>query len=139
MSAKESKAIVHRLHEEVFRKGNLGLVDELVAADFVLHGPDGDQGRDEHFKQAVPAFRAAFPDLTFTFAEHIAEGDTVATRFTMHGTHKGPFMDIPATGKEISITGMVFERVENGKVVEGWVNRDRLGMLRQLGVVPEPA
>lgn len=134
----QSKAVVRRLHEEVFVKGDVNAVDEIVAEDFVLHEPDGDHGREEHFKGMVPAFRAAFPDLQFTFEDMIAEGDTVATRFTMHGTHEGEFMGIPPTGKEVRVSGMVFERVEDGKVQEGWVQRDNLGMMQQLGVIPHP-
>jgi steroid delta-isomerase-like uncharacterized protein len=140
MSTERSKAIVDRLHKEVFQNGNLDVVDELVSSDYVSHQTDGDLGRKEEFKQHLPMYWAAFPDLEFTFEDTIAQGDTVASRFTITGTHEGKLMGIPPTGKEVRISGMVFERVENGKIVEAWPLRDDLGMLQQLGVVsmPEP-
>lgn len=138
MSTEQSKAIVRRLHEEVFKKSNLDLVDELVTGDYVVHQPDGDQGR-EHFTGVLPAFGAAFPDMKFTFEDLFGERDKVAVRFTMRGTHEGEFMGAPPTGKEVTVTGIVIERVEDGKVAENWVERDNLGLLKQLDLVPEPA
>jgi len=138
MTTEQSKTIVHRLHAEVFIAGRTDTIDELVAADYVAHGPDGDQGREEHFQRALPAFRAAFPDLSYTFEEVMAEDDKVASRFTMQGTHRGKFLDIPPTGKTVTTTGMVLERVTDGKVAESWVERNDLSMIQQLGATLVP-
>ena len=78
----------------------------------------------------------AFPDLHLTIEDLIAEGDKVVWRLNSKGTHKGPFMGIPATGKTASITGIVIFRLENSRIMEGWVNIDTLGLLQQLGVIP---
>ena len=139
MKTEQSKALVRRMHKEIFQQGNLDLVDELIADDYVVHQPDGDQSRDEHFNHVIPAFAAAFPDMEFIFYDTFAEGDKVASRFEMRGTHKGEFMGVPPTGKRVSMSGIVLERVEDGKVAESWVERDNLGLLQQIGVVPEPA
>ncbi|HUU74912.1 MAG TPA: ester cyclase [Methanoregulaceae archaeon] len=140
MSAEEIKAILRREMEEVWNKGNLAVVDELVAKNFVLHdasqptevrGPDG-------LKQYVTAFRTAFPDLHITFEDQVAEGDNVATRITLRGTHKGELAGIPATGREVKITSISIDRLEAGKFVETHISSDTLGLLQQLGVIPPP-
>jgi predicted ester cyclase len=82
--------------------------------------------------------RTAFPDLRFEIEELVAEGDVVAGRLTMSGTHEGPLMGIPPTGRAVRQDHMHFVRFEGGKAVEHWGVRDELGMMRQLGVVPEP-
>jgi len=89
-------------------------------------------------KQFVSMYLTAYPDTHFTIEDQIAEGDTVVTRWTARGTHKGPLMGIPPTGKQVTVTGISIGRVVNGKTVEGWSNYDTLGMMQQLGVVPAP-
>lgn len=142
MSAQENKRVVRRLLEEVMSGGKLGLLDELVAADYVDHDPanppDLPAGR-EGLKQLVSGYRAAFPDVKMTVEDQIAQGDKVVTRWTARGTHKGDLMGISATGKQVTITGIFIDRVAGGKLVESWANWDTLGMLQQLGAVPEPA
>ena len=96
---------------------------------------DGDQGVDGYKSTVEPLF-VAFPDVANTTEEIIAEGDLVATRWSAKGTHLGPFMGIPATGKRRPLTGMTIERVAGGKRVEGWGVPDMLGLLGQLGVGP---
>jgi steroid delta-isomerase-like uncharacterized protein len=81
---------------------------------------------------------AAFPDMHFTVRQQIAEGDKVLTHKTFHGTHRGPFMGIPATGKEVSIDVMDIFTVTDGRMREHWTVSDMLGMLQQLGVAPGP-
>ena len=83
-------------------------------------------------------FRSAFPDFHVTIEDQIAEGDRVATRWTMRGTHEGEFRGISPTGKQITVTGIGIFRFSDGKVVESWDNFDQLGMMRQLGVIPSP-
>jgi steroid delta-isomerase-like uncharacterized protein len=139
-STERSKAVVERLHQEVFVNENMEVVDEVVSPDYVGHHVDRDVGREQEFKQHLPAYREAFPDLEFTFDETIAEGDTVAGRFSISGTHENQFMGIPPTGKRFEISGQIFHRIEDGKIIESWPLRDDLGMMQQIGVVsmPEP-
>ena len=84
-------------------------------------------------------FRGAFPDIHFHLEHEIAEGDLVTTRFTGHGTHQGELMGIPATGKEVTFSGIVILRFSNGKIVERWEEFDMMGMMMQLGAIPAPA
>jgi predicted ester cyclase len=81
-------------------------------------------------------FRAAFPDIHVAVEDVIANGDKVVVRLTFSGTHTGPLMGMPPTGKFVTITGIAIDRIQNGKIVEHWVNRDDLGMLQQLGMIP---
>jgi predicted ester cyclase len=85
----------------------------------------------------VTTWRTAFPDLQFTIEDHIAEGNKVATRVTLRGTHSGRYLDIAPTGKKITVSGMTISHVVDGKIVEIWITRDDLGLLQQLGVVPQ--
>lgn len=89
-------------------------------------------------KGYVSASRLAFPDLHITFEDTVAEGDKVASRITLQGTHKGELAGIPVTGKQIKVAGLSIDRLEGGKFVETFVISDVLGMLRQLGVAPTP-
>ena len=140
MSIEENKAIVSRATEEIFNKDNLAVVDELYATNFVSHGSDipGVTPDREGYKQFVTMSRTALPDFHTTIEDMIAEGDKVVQRFTARGTHKGEFMGIPPTGKQVTITGIAIDRIAGGKIVENWVNMDMLGMMVQLGVVPPP-
>lgn len=83
--------------------------------------------------------RTAIPDLHYTIEDVIAEGDTVAGRVTMSGTHHGPYMGIPPTGRSFRVAEMHFVRFRDGKGIEHRAVRDDLGMMRQLGVIPAPA
>ena len=138
MSTENNKALVRRVYEETMNQGNLALLDELVSSDFVLHDPNYPQPvrGAEGLKQYFQTFRSAFPDLHFTIEDIIGEGDTVAVRQTGRGTHQGELFGIPPTGKQLTVTAMIFHRFVNGKPVENWVNSDSMGMLQQLGVIP---
>jgi len=139
MSAEENKALHRRFFEELFNQGNLERADELVAANYVNHNPaPGETPGLEGLKQFVTTLRTAFPDIQFTLDDQIAEGDRVTTRFTATGTHQAEFAGIPATGKPIRITAINIHRVAEGKIQEGWLNWDALGMMQQLGVIPTP-
>jgi steroid delta-isomerase-like uncharacterized protein len=135
--AADNKAIVRRYIQEAFNGGNLGIVDELIASNFVDHaGTPGLAPGREGQKQFVAMYRSAFPDLRTTIEDMVAEGDRVVTRWTARGTHSGPLMNIPATGKQVTITGITINQVSGGTIVAGWNNFDQLGMLQQLGVIP---
>jgi steroid delta-isomerase-like uncharacterized protein len=140
MSSEQNKVIVRRLLEEPW-KGDLGVVDELIDPNYVgydpsipepLHGPDG-------FKENVSTYRAAYSDARITVDDQIAEGDKVATRWTARGKHDGDLMGVAPSGKQVTVSGLTFSRLANGKVVEGYTNWDTFGMMQQLGVVPELA
>ncbi len=140
-SEEENKAQYRRTFEEVFNQGNLALVDELVAPDFLDHEvPPGMNNRGpDSTRQLVTMLRTAFPNLHFTIEDLVAEGDTVAGRVTMSGTHLGPFQGIPPTGRSFQQAQMYFVRFRDGKAIEHRAVRDDLGMMRQLGVLPMPA
>jgi len=129
--------MLRRNCEEVLSKGNLAVVDELQATNYVYHGSGGQEFKGpEGFKQLVTMLRTAFPDLHVTVEDMVAEGDKVAHRLTLRGTHKGDFMGIAPTGKQVTFAAIVISRFAGGKEVEAWANLDQLGMMQQLGVVP---
>ncbi len=139
MSLEENKAIELRFFEEVVNKGNLAVIDEIVAANFVQHdAPPGITADREGMKQFFATHHSAFPDFHSTLEDMFAEGDKVVQRFTARGTHKGEWMGIAPTGKQVTISGIAIHRITDGKIVEDWTSMDMLGALQQLGVVPPP-
>ena len=134
MSIEENKALVRRWFE-VSSEEDLPALYKTVSPDFVLHDTAGDMPL-EQYKQYNTMLFAAFPDISFTVEDMIAEGDKVVTRWTMNATHKGQFGGIPPTGKRVSITGVSIDRIVAGKFVESWLYSDRLGLMQQLGVIP---
>ena len=132
--------LVQRGIEEIWNRGNYAVLDDLVAADIVIHASM--PGEEIHGRQGIKQFygmlRAAFPDLHFTIEDQIAAGDRVVTRWTANGTHNGEFQGISPTGKQITIAGIDIDRLANGMVVECWPVADELGLLRQLGAIPAP-
>ncbi len=139
MSVEENKTIERHYMEEVWTKGNLAAVDEFVATNYVDHNPMPDVSPDlQGLKQFVTVVTAAFPDWHPTIEDMIAEGDKVVVRFRGSGTHKGEFMGIPPTGKQVTMMAIAIHRIAGGKIVENWLQADMLGMMVQLGVVPPP-
>jgi steroid delta-isomerase-like uncharacterized protein len=140
MSTEEAnKASFRRAYEELFNQGNLSLVEELVAPDFLNHeAPSGSNRGPESMRQLIRMLRTAFPDLHFTIEELVAEGDTVAGRVIMSGTHQGTFQGMPPTGRSFRQAQMHFVRFRDGKGVEHRAVRDDLGLMQQLGVIPTP-
>jgi steroid delta-isomerase-like uncharacterized protein len=133
--AEANAALVRRIYEEGLNKGNFALLDELIDELLVDHSLfSGGKGRDS-FKERFTAVRTAFPDATMTIEDGIAVGDKVASRWTLRGTHTGPFANVAPTGRPVTITGMNICRVQGGKLVEHWANFDHLGMLQQLGIM----
>jgi predicted ester cyclase len=128
MSAEENKAVVRREQEELWNHtGNLDAAAELFAAE-----------QAEAARQEAADFPRGFPDVVSTIEDLIAEGDKVVARWTSHATHQGEYMGIPPTGKEVEFTGISLYRVEGGKIAESWDVEDGLGLMRQLGAIPEP-
>lgn len=139
MSAEENKAIVRRFWG-VWEEGNIDLVDELLAPDYTNHtpaSPDQPTG-PEGVKGVVAMFQSAMPDLRVVVEDMIAEGDKVAVRYTLEGTHEGELFGVPPTGRRLSIKSISVERVSNGKIQEHWRITDSLDMMQQLGVIPAP-
>lgn len=130
-----------RTLEEVFNQGNFAHLDELVTPDFLNLAlpPDMPNRGPDSMRQLVMLLRTAFPDLHYTIEALVAEGDTVASRVTMSGTHLGPFLGIPPTGRSFQQAQMHFVHYRDGKASEHRAVRDDLGLMQQLGVIPMPA
>jgi steroid delta-isomerase-like uncharacterized protein len=137
-NAEENTAIVLRHWEEVVSKGNLEVIDEIFAPDFVVHETDQDIRGPEGVRQFIFMLRAAFPDLYVTIEDVIAQEDKVVQRWTGRGTHQGELMGIPPTGNQISVAGITISRFDGGKVAEEWEVYDMMGMLQQLDAIPSP-
>lgn len=132
MSEEANKELVRRHYEDIVNLNNLDAAEEQMAENFIDHGarPGLAARGPEAARQAMAALHAIVPDVRVELDEVIAEGDLVAVRATWRGTHKGPFMGFPPSGKPIAISGMVFWRVADGKLVERWATLD-LSPLRQ--------
>src|SRR3974390_858926 len=134
----ENEAIVRRLIEELWTKGNLSVADELFSENYIHHDPAtpdfglGPEGE----KKRVALYRTAFPDLQLNIQEMISDDQTVTCRWSSTGTHQGPLSVIPPSGRKVNVSGMTFTRIAGEKIVEVWVNWDTFGMLQQLGVIP---
>lgn len=127
------KNTTHRLFNDLISTGDLSLVPSLISPDYVdPRGPRGPEG----FAAGLQMIRAAFPDWTSQVDELIAEGDTVAARWTVRGTHRGDFMGIPATGRPVEMQECGFLRFRGGRLVEIQRVADELSLLRQLGALP---
>jgi steroid delta-isomerase-like uncharacterized protein len=121
----KNKALVRRFFEEVWNKGNVAAVDEFMATDYVDHSiPPGLPPGTEGLKQANATYHMAFPDLKATLEDIFAEGDRVAFRWTVSGTHLGDWLGVPPTGNHVTATGIAVMRIVGGKVVEGWTSTD---------------
>ena len=131
---KQNKLVIATAIIDVLNKGQFEKVDELFADELVEHDPYQTKTKSpkESFIAAVNVFRSAFPDGVMTIEKQIAEGDFVSTRWSKTGTHMGEFMGIPPTNRKITFTGIFFDRLENGKIVETWANYDLFGLLQQI-------
>ena len=136
--ADDLKPLSRRFYEEVMNQGKLDTLDEIIADDFLEHQefpgmPTGKEG----VRAYVTMFRDAFPDLNVQIQALVAEGDELWVHAVMTGTHTGDLPGIPATGKPVSLAMIDRVRVRGGQAIEHWGVSDDLGMLTQLGVVPE--
>ena len=137
MKTAENKTVVRRFVQEVINQGRLEQADSLVAIDFVELDPlPGQKQGREGLKEIIALIRAAFPDIHWTLDEMVSEEDTVVSRFTWTGTHQGPFLGIPATGKAVTVKGVVIDYLAEGKMAESRILMDNLSLMQQLGVVP---
>jgi steroid delta-isomerase-like uncharacterized protein len=132
----DNKAPIKRLFAEVLNQGRLDLLDELIGEAYTEPNPvPGQLPGAPGIKAKLQALRRAFPDLRFILEDLIGEGERVAARYHWEGTQQGEFMGLQPTGKKVSVRGMDFYRLENGRIVEHWDNVDEIGLLRQLGAI----
>lgn len=137
MSLEENKAVVRRFIDEVFVSGNADAVDELAHPGFTPHSWQGMKPGTGQLRQAVKRVSAGLADVSMTIEDMIAEGDKVAVRLTAHATHRGEFMGMPPSGKSYTISETHIFRLKDGKVIEHWRDADMLGLMQQLGAMPE--
>jgi predicted ester cyclase len=128
VAVEENKTLVRREQQELWNHtGDLDAAEELFAAD-----------QAEAAKQEAADFRRGFPDVVSTIEDLIAEGDKVVARWRSRATHRGEYMGIPPSGKEVEFTGISVYRIEGGKIAQSWSVEDQLGLMRQIGAIPEP-
>ena len=141
MSTEENKALARRFAEDIINRGNVDMVDEIYAPEYVDHDPNmpEDVHGPEGVKETYNMILGAFPDSEVTIEDQVAEGDKVVTRFRTRGTHQGETEAFgPPTGNQFEVTGITIEQFsEEGKIVEDWTNIDAVGLMQQLGLGPE--
>jgi steroid delta-isomerase-like uncharacterized protein len=133
-----NKAIVRRYFDVLMNAGRLEIIPDLLTPDFAFRIPTLPEPVHgfEGMKQFVTGLRAAFPDLRFAIDREAAEGDKVAVRWYITGTHQGPFLGAPPTGNAIKDQGIDIFRIRDGRIAEIWVNENDLGLLQQIGLIP---
>jgi len=134
------KAVVWRFLEEIWHQGNLQVIDEIIAPNYVRHTSHyREGGRAVHgpkgARQSIAAFRAAFPDVHFAVEDMLVAEDKVIVRWTCRGTHRGAFLGLPPTGKVVTFTGINIYRIANGQIVERWAEEDAISLYQQLGLL----
>lgn len=134
MSTEENKALLRRAWDEIYGQGRLDSIEEFVVDDVIAHEPDGDVRGVEEFKRYLAPYLAAFPDMSMTVEDVIAEGDKVVSRYTFRGTHTGT-TDVygPPTGKPLVMEGVTVYHFTGGKLAEMWDSYDTLAVMKQLG------
>jgi predicted ester cyclase len=135
-SSDENKATVRACFENA-SQGNFDALEEILAPDYVLH-PEEVRGA-EGLKEMVERYRDALSGLRVTIDQQFSEGEYVATRFTISGTHDGDLLGAPPTGKDVAFTGIAISRCESGRIVEEWEITDTVGLLGQVGALPQMA
>jgi steroid delta-isomerase-like uncharacterized protein len=139
MSREENIAAQQRAADQL-SNGDVDAAVEVFAVDAVDHDPaPGQSPGREGFREFFTAMADAFPDARFDPQYLVADDDHVCVAYTLTGTHKGPFHDIPATGKRIEVRGVQIGRFENAQIVERWGSTDELGLMQQIGAIPAGA
>lgn len=132
--------IVRRGLDEVWSGRNSPAIDEVYDADYIFHEASRPDVKGlAQFKQLVAMYQTIFANLRFTAMDRVVGEDRVVTRWEASSTHAAPFAGVPATGKPILVTGISIDRIKEGKIVETWTNWDPLGVLQQIGAIPEMA
>jgi steroid delta-isomerase-like uncharacterized protein len=140
MSAEANKAVIRQWVETGWNHGDFSTINNIYAADYAYNDPSAPPlpKGPQAIMGVVSTYRGAFPDVRMTIEDMVSEGDKVVWRWTVTGTHNGPLMGIPASGKSVRLSGIVISRFVNGKWAEDWANWDTLGMLQQIGAAPVP-
>lgn len=136
MTAETNHRIMERFTSEFLTTGDALLAEEFLSPDIVLHFAGQQQRGRDTYLAVVAANGATFGDLVWTVEEMVADGDAVAVRYTMTGTHKGDFAGVPPTGKAVLAQSMAFYRLANGQIVEERAQLDMLAILQQIGASP---
>lgn len=141
MDTNASKSLTQAQYDRIWNRGDYSAIAELYTEDCILHDPmfPSAVAGHEAVRGLIGAYRRAFPNLTFAVEDQIAEHDRVVTRWTARGTHLHELLGIPATGRQIEVTGSTIARLDGSRIAEGWVHWDRTTLFKQLGVVREPA
>jgi predicted ester cyclase len=139
MSEERNKKVFGKVIEDAYNKGNVDVLSEAFAPSFIEHQAGIVPPTAEGVRRSIAFLRSAFPDMKLTIEEIIASGDKTWARITGRGTHQGPFMGFPPTGKSIVVTVMDECRFENGQIVEHWGVADQLAVMAQVGALPRPS
>lgn len=134
-TTEELLAVISRGYDECWNQGKLEVLEELLAPEFCAHDPTVPGGlvsRDA-VRAVLTQIRAAFPDIRRELCDYVAQGDKIAVRWRVTGTHRAPFAGAAPTGRQISVTGITFYRIKDGRIAEEWIEMDSAGLARQLG------
>jgi predicted ester cyclase len=137
MSTERNKDVVRRFIDEVFVKCNVDAADDLATPDFTPHSWPGVNPGIENLKRGQERVSSGLADISMKIEDMISEDDKVAVRLTAHARQEGEFMGLPPSGREYTISETHVFRVADGKVAEHWVNADMLGLMKQLGALPD--
>ena len=136
--SKESSLAALTTFAEAVNTGNFDLFDQVVAPDCIDHDPaPGQSPGAAGYRMFFGGMRAAFPDMKVSLETAVQEGDTIAFAYTITGTHTGPLLGVPASGKKIKIRGLQVSKFKDGKMTERWGSSDELGLLKQIGAIPD--
>jgi len=136
-----NKALIARWFEEVWNQGRADLIDQMRAPETVATGLAGgghESRGPEPFKAFYNNLRLALPDLRLTVEDMLGEGDKVAVRISIEGTHMGDALGVPPTGSSVRFGGIILARIENGRIAQAWNSLDLLSLLKQIGAVSDP-
>lgn len=142
MSVEENKALIRRLNDEVFNTGNVALMHELMAEDYVAHSPPVAEGIGgttqglQAVEQEMAFFRTVFSDVHIVIEDMLGEGDKVAVRGFTRGRHTGEIYGVRPSGNQVTLSWSAIYRIANGKIAERWLNSDDLNSYQQLGLIP---
>jgi len=138
MSLEENK-VLERSSLDLITEKNFAAIDQIYSPTYVRHDPDSPQVRTrEDYRKYLAGLCTVFPDLHFAIEDLIAEENQVVCRFSIRGTHSEPWRGLPATGKQVMITGINISSISEGKIVEDWFNTDIFSLAQQLGAIPSP-
>lgn len=137
-TTEDNKRLAASLFEHAAR-GDYDAFERLLAPDFVVHEGSEDVHGSLGLRAMIEEYKRVLSGMTVTVEDQLAEGDKVATRFTVRGTHEGAFMGASPTGREVSFSGLTISVCKDGRIVEEWEEGDIIGLLAQIGALPEPA